>query len=254
MSSSPSPDLAPWVDGAAAVLGDALVGAYLVGSHALGCADEWSDVDVLAVVTSAPSGAALDGLRAMHGVLPDRIAHLEGSYAPLADLASPMSLGRKWWYVDNGSRTLELSDHDNNAHHRWTLREHGIALSGPPPAELVPPVSPDTLRAEAIGVVRERAEGIEAEPELLGNGWYQPYLVLTLCRALYTCREGAVIGKTAAGQWALDHVPAEHHPLIRAAIAARPHPWERVHRPADPALAAPTRAFAWDVVRLAAPP
>lgn len=61
---------------------------------------------------------------------------------------------------------------------------------------------------------------------------------------------GEVTSKTAASSWALGVVSAEHHAVIRQSMADRPGPWRRVHERADPALAGPTRAFAWEVHRL----
>lgn len=246
--------LAALTDGAAHALGDGLLGLYLVGSHALGAADEHSDVDFLAVTADRVTPgeqAALEGLHARLPDLPGRFAHhLEGSYAPAADLRSPMTVGRAWPYVDNGSRSLELSDHDNTLHARWVLRSHGVAIVGPPASTYVSPIATGALRAEMIGVSRARAEDVEEHPEHLANGWYQPYLVLTLCRALYTSYTGEVASKAAAALWSLGVVGHEHHKVIRRAIADRPDPWARVHQTADPALAAPTRAFAWEVHRM----
>ncbi len=241
-------------DGARNALGDGLLGLYLVGSFALGAGDEHSDVDFLAVTADRLTADRLAALSGLHARLPDLpgpwAQHLEGSYAPAADLRSPMSVGRSWPYVDNGARELTPSDHDNTLHARWLLREHGVPLLGPAAATWVAPIDGGALRAEMIGVARARAEDVEEHPEHLANGWYQPHLVLTLCRALHTTHTGRVASKSEAAAWALDHLPPEHHALVRRAVADRPDPWERVHRDADPALAAPTRAFAWEVHRL----
>lgn len=245
----------PFSSGVTQALGDSLVGVYLAGSHALGCADEWSDVDFLVVVSARLSDDQLSRLGDLHAVLPDHdsrlLQHLEGSYAPAADLASPMTLGRRWWYVDNGARTLSLSDHDNTAHHRWVLREHGVVLHGPDPAGLVAAVSAEALRAEALGDARARAEHLEDDPGAYADAWSQPSCVLTCCRILVTAAEGRVAGKHEAAAWARPRVDPSYAPLIDAAVAARPHPLERVGQPADPALAEPTRAFVWETVRLA---
>ncbi|MFB9312002.1 aminoglycoside adenylyltransferase domain-containing protein [Nocardioides plantarum] len=242
------------VDGAREALGDRLVGAYLVGSFALGSADEWSDVDFVVVTDGRVEGDGLDALRALHRRLPDGggwASHLEGSYADLADLRSPMTLGRRWWYVDNGSRELEQSAHDNTAHTRWLLRERGVVLTGPPPRDLVAEMGAPALRAEALGIARARAEQLEGDPSWYDDAWFQPACVLTSCRIVHTATHAEVTGKTAAAHWALEHLDPVHRPVIEAALADRAHPWDRVHRQADPALVAPTRALVWDVVRLA---
>ena len=248
------PVLDDLVDGAREALGETLAGAYLVGSFALGCADEWSDVDFLVVTHGRVDDEQRAALAGLHARLPDAggwAAHLEGSYADLADLRSPMTLGRRWPYVDNGSRDLVDSAHDNTAHTRWVLRERGVVLTGPLPRDRVGEVAAEALRAEALGVARARAEELEEDPGAYGNAWAQPFSVLTACRMLYTAEHAEVVGKAEAARWALDHVDARHRPVIEAALADRAHPWERVHQQGDPALAAPTRDLVWDVVRLA---
>ncbi|GEP37377.1 hypothetical protein NPS01_10400 [Nocardioides psychrotolerans] len=235
-------------------LGDEVVGVHLVGSFAAGDADEHSDVDFLVVTRTGPTPAAEAALRTVHAHLPDLdspwAGHLEGSYAPVTDLANPTTVGRRWLYVDNGSRVLERSGHDNSAHTRWVLREQSCIVSGPPAHDLLPRVSRGALFAEAVGEARQRAAAVEDDPAALRNAWMQPYLVLTMCRILYTAREGAVVGKEPAARWALGILPDEWHDLVLAAVADRPDPWGRVHREADPERALRTRAFVWDVLAL----
>ncbi len=241
-------------DGAHDALGADLLGLYLVGSHALGVADEHSDVDFVAVTaTRVQLGqlAALEGLHARLAELPGRLgADVEGSYAPAADLRSPMTIGRAWPYVGNGRHVLATSDHDNTLHTRWVLRERSSAVVGPPARTYVAAVDAGALRAEMIGVARSRAEDLEEHPERLLDAVYQPSLVVTLCRALHTAHTAEVTGKVAAAEWALGVVGPEHHLVIRRAISDRPASWSGGGGRADPALAAPTRAFAWEVHRL----
>lgn len=242
-----APVLDVLVDGARPVLGERLVGVYLVGSFALGCADEWSDVDVVAAVDISPDEVSRGSLEALHRRLPD---HVEVSYAVAADLRSPMTVGRRWWHLDHGARDLELSAHVNTAHTRWVLREHGIVLTGPPPRDLVAEVTSDVLRAEALGSARALAEEVEDDPGRLADAWWQPFLVLTACRVLHTAVHADVVGRREAAGSALRRLDAVHREIVERAVAERPHPRDRGRRSADPALAAPTRALLWDVVRL----
>jgi hypothetical protein len=240
--------------GVAGALGAQHVGTYLVGSWALGHGDRWSDVDFVVVTRGRVDDSARAALSELHGRLPDSggwLAHLEGSYADVADLRSPMTLGRRWPYVDNGSRTLEDSDHDNTAHTRWVLRERGLVVSGPDPRGVVAEVTPAALRAEALGVARVLAEEVEDDPDRLDSAWFQPFAVLTACRVLVTATHARVDGKVAAARWALGVLDPAHHDVVRAAVADRPRPWGRVHERADPRWRAPTRALLWDVARMA---
>ncbi|MEO9323712.1 nucleotidyltransferase domain-containing protein [Nocardioides sp. C4-1] len=255
---APSDETAPALDalvgGVRAVLDDGVLGAYLVGSFALGGADEWSDVDVVAAVEAPPDGQSLEALASIHAHLPDAggwAARLEVSYAVAADLRSPMSLGRRWWHVADGSRELALSADANTAHTRWVLRERGVTLAGPDPAVLVAEVAPDVLRAEALGIARAQAEELEDHLDRLASAWWQPHVVMTACRVLHTAVHADVVGGAAAARSALAVLDPRHRAVVERAVAARPHPHRRRHEPADPGLAVPTRALVWDVVRLA---
>ena len=188
------------------MLGPNLVGVYLHGSFAVGGADEWSDVDFL-VVTEEPLGEgdrpALDELHRRLFALPGHWPkHLEGSYVDRELLSRPDPTRTKLLFLDHGSQELAWDDHCNTAYVRWAFREHGIALDGPPPAELVDPVSPDVLREEARARLPEWVEWAESIERW--NRWYGPYLVLGLCRVLWTIEHGTVVSKQEAGsgRWA----------------------------------------------------
>jgi hypothetical protein len=260
---TPFPDLdavlAELVTGARAVLGGAFVGAYLVGSFALGDADEHSDVDFVVLVREDPTPVACSGLQALHRKLYDLptawAQHLEGSYVPLEAFRSPNRGSRPFLYLDNGARELIRDDHCNTAVVRWTLREHGIALAGPPPADLVPPVDPNELGAEArarlpaiASWTRELAARRAAGDALAFNRWAQPYIVLSVCRVGRTLEGGTIVSKAAAGAWALATLEPRWRWLIRGALDDRPAPWTRVHEAASPEAVEATLAFVADAL------
>lgn len=241
--------LARLVAGVEEVLGDAFTGAYLTGSFALGDADIHSDVDWLVVTERAPTAADEAALNALHGRLhslePHWAQHLEGSYAPRAELRRP-GPGR-WLFLDNGATTLEWDTHCNTAVVRWTVRERPFVLAGPDPRELIDPVPADTLRAEARPVPAEYAAWAHEPHAGHASGmsrWKQPYVVLTLCRALHTIETGTVCSKREAGEWAKRTLAPEWRDLIQQALDDRPDPWGRVHQDSTPELVARTRAFA----------
>jgi hypothetical protein len=228
------------------VLGDNLLGSYLQGSFALGAGDEHSDVDFLVVTREALSGREVAGLRELHRRLHDLplpwAQHLEGSYAPAAQLRRLDAARQPFLYLDNGARELVWHDHCNTAVARWILREHGIPLAGPEPAQIVEPVAPDDLRAEARATLAAFAEWAEElSATKAWTRWAQPYVVLQVCRLLRTIARADVVSKQAAAGWALDRVEPRWRDLIRRALDDRPDPWRRVHEPAD---GAETAAFA----------
>ena len=113
------------------------VGAHLVGSFALGAGDDHSDVDFVVVTTDVLDAAQETAVRMRHSPFPDQpvhwAQHLEGSYVPAAGPRKPGRPPGRWLYVDNGSRTMEWSSHDDTAVLRWVMR----ALGGREPRRTV---------------------------------------------------------------------------------------------------------------------
>jgi predicted nucleotidyltransferase len=246
-------------DGARAALGANLVAVYLQGSFALGEGDEHSDVDFVALTRAELSDHETQALQELHGRLFDDgsewARHLEGSYAPV-DLYRRVDPDRRpLLFLDNGARRLVLDPHCNSAVTRWVVRERGIVLLGPQPAELVDPVSAEDLEREARVALRDYADWAP-EPTDVGpmSRWKQPYLVLTFCRILATIATGEVLGKKAAAAWADASLDPRWRSLVRRAVADRPDPWGRVHQRADDDLVAETLAFAEYAVAFATPP
>jgi hypothetical protein len=237
--------LAELVDRVRAVLGERFVGGYLVGSFALGAGDEHADADFLVVTDGGLELAAVGRLQELHADLHTREPwgpHLEGSYVPALLLRTVDPDRTPIPFLDHGSSRLVLDPHCNTAVTRWTLREHGIVLAGPPPVALVGPVDAGDLRAEARRTLAEIAAWVGGLDGM--NRWEQPYVVLSLCRVLRTLREADVVSKARAGAWAMDTFadPAERE-LIRQALADRPDPVGRWFQPASTDAVASTLAF-----------
>src|SRR6476620_12405950 len=143
--------LAEIVKTSRAAFGDGFVGAYLVGSFAVGDADLHRDCDFLVVVRERPAGDAERAVRALHDEIPTRPGHwthhLEGSYAVRADLETLDGLGREWLFVNHGHRELEWSTHCNLEVVRRPLRARGVVLAGPEPRTYVAAVPDAMMRA-----------------------------------------------------------------------------------------------------------
>jgi len=241
--------LAELVTGAREALAANFVGAYLTGSFALGDADEFSDVDFIVVTRGEIASRQLDELQALHGRLHrldvEWAQHLEGSYAPAGLLRRQQGPPSSFLFLDNGASELQWDPHCNTAVVRWVLRERGVVLAGPDATTLVDAISRDQLRTEARARVHEYGAWARERDEVGSmSSWKQAYLVVTFCRLLHTRATGRVSSKREAGAWAMAALDHEWTDLVRRALAARPHPWRRVHEPADPASVARTLAFA----------
>jgi predicted nucleotidyltransferase len=227
--------LAELAERAAAILGDDFVGAYLQGSFAVGDADLHSDCDFLIPVHRQVTGDREAALRAMHDEFPTRpdywAQRLEGSYPVLSELRTLDGMGRPWLYVDNGWREMQWSTHCNTEVVRWSLRECGVTLAGPPPAGLVDPVPASVLRNRMRADVPGFITGMQTWISL-DIAWAQRYAVTTLCRMLNTYEAGRVTSKRAALAWALENVEPRWRPLIGRALAERDLGWDPDERPA----------------------
>jgi len=76
--------------------------------------------------------------------------------------------------VDNGSRDMELSAHDNTEVFRWVLRHRGVAVSGAPADSLLPEIPTQALRDEAARLAVKRQDSALADPEYLAKDGANP--------------------------------------------------------------------------------
>lgn len=229
------------------ILGDNFVGAYLQGSAAFGAIDMQSDCDFIIVTSNRLNSVQEKSIRELHREIRTRqehwAHHLEGSYVPQDELRNLSSLGKKWFFVDQGfsGEDMEWSTHCNTEVVRWILREHGITLTGPDPKELVDKVDPEVLRAK----MREDVKNFL--PEMLtwmglGSPWGQRYAVTTLCRLLYTLDTGEVASKQKSLMWAKDNLDPKWQELISEALEGRSLGWNH-YDPVKPGSIEQVEAF-----------
>ena len=243
-TSHPTPDLElngvlrELVTSVQAILGDTFVGAYLQGSFATGGWDIHCDVDFGVAIDREISETDLAALQAMHARIYDLESnwaqHLEGSYFPKETLRRGDPTKAPLLYLDNASRELVRSDHDNTLVVRWVVRERGITLAGPDPRELIDPVLADDLRQEVLATMRDWAQEIFADPNQVNNRWAQPFIVLSYCRMLYTLETGRIESKPVGARWAKKTLDSRWADLIQRAWEERPNPSLKVRQQADP--------------------
>lgn len=201
------------VSGIQEVVGDNLVGVYLRGSLALGDFDpDTSDIDFLVATELPVSAELLAGLEDFHARIakfPGPYAReLEGAYMDREGLRS-FQAGRSYPTLYRGEE-LRLAVHRMNwVLERWTVREHGIALTGPEPRTLIAPISKDQLRLAVSVRLRDWADWCKRVDD---PAWRLPlnhiaYVVETMCRALYTQACGELCSKRRAVEWALGMLP-----------------------------------------------
>lgn len=207
-----------------AVLGDRFVGLYLHGSLASGEFNPHrSDIDFVVVTAGELPPETLPALAALHARLRAAGApwaeKLEGSYLPQAALRRHDPAGA-YYPALRVDGSFDVDGHGSD----WVLqlevlREHGVALAGPPPEALIDPAGPDDLRRAARATLREWWAPKLTDPTLLRTREYQAYAVLTMCRALYTLQFGAVAPKPVAAGWAREQLGGRWGGVIDRALA-----------------------------------
>lgn len=208
-----------------AMPGDKFPGFYLYGSLSLGDFDPASsDIDFLVVTKGELSAEHLERLRVMHEEIAASglpyATRLEGSYIPRAALrrydpeqAKHPTIGVDWPFQIGEHRSSWIIE-------RYIVREHGVVVWGPAPETLIDPVLPVDIRRAVWGMLQEFWSAQLSGPDWLRPREYQAFIVFTMCRALYTLREGRVSSKPVAAAWAREAYP-QWVPMIERAYAWR---------------------------------
>ena len=200
------------------VLGDDLLGVYAGGSYALGAYEPGrSDIDVTVVAVGALTPAVKQSIveRLRHEVLPSPARGLELVVYPLATASSGGGEPGFELNLNTGAEMGFRADEEPGdiegfwfAIDRSILREHGIPLSGPPPADLFAPIPRSTL----LPLLQESIRWHRDSDVPLGSD-----TVLNTARALRFATEGTWSSKQEAGAWAAEE-PVVHAALAGAAL------------------------------------
>lgn len=211
------------------ILGDHFIALYVYGSLALGDFDpRSSDIDFVVVTDAALPHDLFAALYNMH-------ARFDASDSPWATEVEAIYIPRDALrrYDPDQARHPHIQRGETLVMHQvdsgwvpllYIIREHGIVLAGPDPRTLIDPIDPGEIR-HAVAPLAEAWFGPALlDPELLRRRGAHAFLVLTLCRILYTLDSGAVVSKPIAARWARQLCAGRWVSLIERATAWRKHP------------------------------
>ncbi len=199
---------------------------YVHGSLAMGCFYRAkSDVDLLIVVPNALTPAERERIaRAFAGTAAARpvLGDFEMSVLTVEQAAThahprPFEVHYSAAWTDailQGEVDYSESRADPDlAAHITVARKRGVALSGPPSAEVFAPVP----HADYLSAVLEDLHDVMAGEALLTSPYYG---VLNACRVLATIDQGpgTVLSKEEGAVWARLHLPAEHQAVVEQAL------------------------------------
>jgi hypothetical protein len=177
--------------------GGALRAAYLHGSAVLGgWVAQRSDVDILVVVADDIAARAVEASGEVF-LAPGADCPGVGLEASMVTASSAERPRAPWPFVLHigDGRLYRGSERPGDADlimHYAVCRAAGMALLGPPPADVIGPVGRDAI----LGCLADDlAWGLANASE--------NYSVLNACRALVFCREDSIVSKVAGGEAAL---------------------------------------------------
>jgi predicted nucleotidyltransferase len=205
------------LDRLTANLGDAVQAVYLYGSLVFGDFDaDVSDVDLLVVMASDVDDRQLARLAELHDAFarehPAWRDRIEAVYISASALRG-FREGESPLVVISPGEPLHRTRTTRGWVANWHLvRERGVALYGPEPDAIIPPTRHDDFEAAIRTYLPELPPRAEASRD--PRVW--AYAVLTVCRALYSCRERRQISKPQAGHWAARHYPEWSDTIQRA--------------------------------------
>lgn len=208
-------------DGIRAELGEKLVGLAVFGSLvAGGFDDDVSDVDLVAALAADVDAAEVARLERMHAEIARRYPRwadrVEVGYLSVATLGA-FEPGLPMARISPGEPLHLTTAETDWLFNLYVLREQGVTVRGPSAATLVRPIAAAELRRALRGLMAEWRVWIE-ETEKIHLRPYQAFMIVTLCRALYTARTGGLTSKGEAAAWATRALP-EWAPLIQDALA-----------------------------------
>jgi hypothetical protein len=212
-----------------AILGSQFMGLYLYGSLALGDFDlQTSDIDLIIVTRAELPVEQFSALQAMHAEF-DRsgspwAGKVEAAYIPLEALRRTASTTTPYPQVEKGTALILAPLEVGWAFQRYTLRERGVVVSGPRPDAFTEPVDLVEMQRAAAAILGGWQEQARQDPDWIA--WVrqrgpQAFVVLTICRLLYSLETGEVASKPAAAYWGQKNLRAGRAALIQRALASQ---------------------------------
>jgi predicted nucleotidyltransferase len=225
---TPYPDvnqiLLDLLDNARAILGDYFTGMYLYGSLAGGDFDPGrSDIDFLVVTSKELPLIKVSDLEAMHKSIFENglkwAQHLEGSYIPVDTVRKYSPTGPAWPMV-NKKKFLVAHEDASWVINNYILYTSGVVIDGPPLKSVIDAVQPEELKEAVLTVLHAWAPW-QNNASLFHSDEYQSFVVLTMCRALYTLKHGTVVSKPRSAEWAIANLDKKWTGLIKQAATWR---------------------------------
>lgn len=188
------------------ILDKNLVGIYLFGSLAYGDFNEdSSDIDLVVIIHKSIHQNVLELIKQLHQQIGERDQkwkdRLECSYTPVDMLINRLPPKEPRPYYGGGIFYDEATYGNEWIINNYLLYEHSISLVGPDFKSLSQPIDMIEVQKACIRDLFQEWEPKITDFEWLDNSHYQSYLVMNLCRILYTVIKGATGTKKISADW-----------------------------------------------------
>jgi hypothetical protein len=212
-----------------ALLGSHFHGMYVLGSLALGDFDpRSSDIDFIVVTDTELGDDLFRGLQDIHAQFAASnsvwAAKVEAVYVPQDALRRDAPTSARYPQIEKGTTLFKDALESGWIFQCYTLRERGVVVAGPDPRTLVDAIDPQNMRPAVAAISGLWLEQARHDPTWLA--WLRPrdhqvFVILTLCRMLYSLDIGMVASKPAAAQWAQKALGQPWATLIGRSLAGQ---------------------------------
>lgn len=184
-----------------------LIGLYLLGSLTYGGFNpDSSDIDLVAIINKPLDQNEREQIKQLHQqaekLYPKWAHRLECSYLPVNRLKSILPPQEARPYYGDGIFYDEAPYGNEWIINNYLLYEHGVALIGPLFNTLTRPIEIIEVQKACIRDLFQEWEPKITDEAWLENSHYQSYLVMNLCRILYTVLRGMHGTKKISAEWA----------------------------------------------------
>src|SRR5437773_2304083 len=202
-----------------ALLRKNLVGIYVHGSVTQRSFNpERSDVDVIVVTRRNLSDAQFRKVSERLAVIADSNSWAKRLQMLFLIRDEVLKMNSKACLYQFG--VFKRSGSDGNPIIWMDVMKSGVVLYGANPDSFVPAITRhilfQALDREVHYLRQEISEKLRSEWRDVPS--YRAYAVLTLCRILYSSRNGTIVSKQRAGEWAIKHLPSEWAEIILQAL------------------------------------
>jgi hypothetical protein len=211
------------------ILGRQFVGLYGYGSLSLGDFDPLtSDIDFIVVTQSELSAELFTDLQALHAKFDQSgsfwAGRIEAAYIPLEALKSDVTATTLYPQSERGTQLFLAPLEIGWAFQRYTLRERALVVCGPSPITFTDPVDLVEMQRAALAILGKWQEQARQDPDWIA--WVrqrgcQAFVVLTICRLLYSQCTASVASKPGAARWAQKTLGPRWEALIQRALVSQ---------------------------------